>query len=459
MRLILGSSSKWRRQLWQQHFPDECNAFMSPDIDEKAIRHEDAETLTMLIANAKADALVAQLRRESSDGCALLVCMDQVVVCEGRIREKPVDAEQVRAYWASYSAGAPATCVNGVVVHNLETGVRCGANEVASVSFEPVHETIVTEAIARGSIFDSAGAFAIEDPLFKPFVKKVDGSAEAIIGLPLDTLRALLARAGGVPGDLSGRASLPRARGLPGDVAPDFVVRPVRPSDEAASRACFEAGMHETVSSGVRRELLRADLFRSALMLAAATVAKLVLPPRALGVAAALVTCGLAGAIAWFPRYVADEYIARSLATDMHSPCAHYLSTRGRCFWVAIEASSGALAGTIAIEPPSGADGLKWRSSDAELRRMSVMPWARRRGVARALFAEVLRFAEQSPQYERLVLSTSTLQRVAHDWYPTLGFVAETFWPVFGRIGVTQYTLLLTEPNGNNVGSRELERA
>ena len=38
---------------------------MSPDIDEKAIRHRDARTLTLLIANAKADALVEQLNKEA----------------------------------------------------------------------------------------------------------------------------------------------------------------------------------------------------------------------------------------------------------------------------------------------------------------------------------------------------------------------------------------------------------
>jgi predicted house-cleaning NTP pyrophosphatase (Maf/HAM1 superfamily) len=58
MRVVLGTSSRWRRQLWRQHFDElECE-FEAPDIDEKAIRHADAEALTLLIANAKADALV-----------------------------------------------------------------------------------------------------------------------------------------------------------------------------------------------------------------------------------------------------------------------------------------------------------------------------------------------------------------------------------------------------------------
>ena len=105
--IILGSSSRWRRTLWEENMEQKAE-YMTPDIDEKAIRHEHAETLTLLIANAKADALVGRLARERPESEALLICMDQVVRCNGIIREKPTSSEEAREFLRSYSQGDPA---------------------------------------------------------------------------------------------------------------------------------------------------------------------------------------------------------------------------------------------------------------------------------------------------------------------------------------------------------------
>eukprot|EP00966_Prymnesium_polylepis_P151309 3496187-Prymnesium_polylepis.1 len=160
MTLVLGSSSRWRQLLFRRHFPEQHTDFVSPDIDEKAIRDADAQVLTRLIANAKADALVERLGRDDPAMCAagaLLICMDQVVRCEGVIREKPESAQQARSFIQSYARGAVAECVNGVVVHNLRSGARVEANEIATVEFAPIPESVIDEAIAKGDIFSSAG--------------------------------------------------------------------------------------------------------------------------------------------------------------------------------------------------------------------------------------------------------------------------------------------------------------
>jgi septum formation protein len=106
---------------------------MKADIDEKAIRHEAPQRLVLDLAHAKADAILAQLQQQqqgqqqgqqrpgvqaaqaqqqggptnagsssssSSSSRAVggyLITCDQVVVHEGRIREKPEDAAEARA--------------------------------------------------------------------------------------------------------------------------------------------------------------------------------------------------------------------------------------------------------------------------------------------------------------------------------------------------------------------------
>ena len=41
VNIILGSSSKWRRDVIGKWYPNEEIDMISPNIDEKAIRHED----------------------------------------------------------------------------------------------------------------------------------------------------------------------------------------------------------------------------------------------------------------------------------------------------------------------------------------------------------------------------------------------------------------------------------
>ena len=424
-RIILGSSSKWRRKLFQHHFPEERAEFLAPDIDEKAIRHADAHTMTLLIANSKADVLVERLLCNDPAHDALLVCMDQVVRCEGSIREKPVNSEEARAFLRSYSEGMPAECVSAVVVHHLQTGLRFAAHELATVSFAPIPSGVVDQAIAQGELFSSAGGFAIEDPLFAPFVRSIEGTREAVMGLPLDTLRALLERAGTAALSPSLAPTTPHTPGL--------IVRLLRPEDEDEARQLFSCGMQETITSGLRSEFRRFSPQR------AASVGGLValfasLTPQAHG--ALTPWHGAIGGLCLFwavyavvhgliAPFIARRYIASGLQTDMRSPCARYLSRRGSAFWVAVDDASESVVGIVGVDAPSAAGdelGWRWEEGDVELRRMSVAPWARRRGVATALHAELRRFCEQWG-YTRIVLSTSTLQATAHDaLYPSLGY-------------------------------------
>jgi len=83
---------------------------MSPDIDEKAIRSSDPREMVLLIARAKSAALKERL----TDPAILITC-DQVISCDGQVREKPETTERAYQYLESY-ATHPAECICGVVV-------------------------------------------------------------------------------------------------------------------------------------------------------------------------------------------------------------------------------------------------------------------------------------------------------------------------------------------------------
>ena len=324
-------------------------------------------------------------------------------------------------------------------MHDLRTGVRCGSNELASVDFAPIPEHVVERVIADRSIFAEAGAFAIEDPHFAPYVRRIHGTREAVIGLPIDALRTLLTRTREAAAAARTAADAHRLP-LPSELAPGVTIRLLRPGDEQAARALFAAGMRETIVPGLRQELLRADATRAAVVAGAAATVALAVPPRTALIVAAAAALGVVAAVCALPPLLARGYIRKSLATDLRAPCAHYLSRRGACFWVAVEDATATLVGTVALRPAGVDPGSQWRAGDAELRRMSVAGGARRRGVARALFATLARFAAQSGGYRRIVLETSTLQAAAHDrLYPALGFVAESRQHVFGRVSATYF--------------------
>jgi septum formation protein len=97
MRLILGSSSKFRQRLLRElgYLDFEI---MVPDIDEKAVTvavmrsHSPPDQLVLAIARAKAEKLKSILGKEAD---AILITCDQVVVYQGQIREKP-ESKEVR---------------------------------------------------------------------------------------------------------------------------------------------------------------------------------------------------------------------------------------------------------------------------------------------------------------------------------------------------------------------------
>ena len=118
----------------------------------------------------------------------------------------------------------------------------------------------------------------------------------------------------------------------------------------------------------------------------------------------------------WFwPRNVIQSYIDEALQTDLRDPMSHYVNADGgkSCFWVAVE--KGVVVGTVAVEPKQG------KKDAAELRRMSVAASHRRRGVSKLLYRELHKFAVDKG-FERIVLSTSSLQQAAVKIYDKFGF-------------------------------------
>ena len=184
VKLILGSASKGRKKILESMGYD--FEIMPADIDEKAIRSDDPEKLTLMLARAKADALLPKIKEP-----ALLITLDQVGVCNGQIIGKPENEAQAREYLENY-AHYPAKTITAVAITNTKTGKRVEGVDMAEVLFYPIPEEAIRQSVKKGDIFNQSGAFSIDDEILGRYVKEIKGEPESVIGLPKKLTRKLL---------------------------------------------------------------------------------------------------------------------------------------------------------------------------------------------------------------------------------------------------------------------------
>lgn len=201
-RIILGSSSWGRRKLMDEVATEHGFSYqiVTADIDEKAIRLSDPQELVMKLAHAKADAIIEKLKTGAADGIEtsldqaltgyLLTC-DQVVTHEGRILEKPHNAEECREFISGYGR-SPASTVGSTVCTDLATGKRCEGLDIATIHFSPIPASTAEALIEEGECMWCAGGLMVEHPLVQPHVTRMEGGIDAVMGLSKDTVVRLL---------------------------------------------------------------------------------------------------------------------------------------------------------------------------------------------------------------------------------------------------------------------------
>nr|CAD1837332.1 unnamed protein product [Ananas comosus var. bracteatus] len=175
-KIILGSSSASRRQILSEMGYD--FTIMSADIDEKEIRREKAEDLVMVLAKAKADAIISRLRsngfNQGGSEPTLLITADQ---------RKTSSAEEAREFIKGYSGGHAST-VGSVLVTNLKTGIQKGGLDIAEIYFHKIPDEVIENLIKEGSVLYVAGGLMVEHPLTSPFVEAIVGTIDSVMGLP-----------------------------------------------------------------------------------------------------------------------------------------------------------------------------------------------------------------------------------------------------------------------------------
>lgn len=205
--LVLASESPRRRELLERFGVD--FEIRPADVDESALGDEAPADLVARLAVAKAQAGLGL----SSEDDIVVLGADTVVVLDGEILGKPVDAGDARRILSRLSARTHKVLTGVAVASRLgvsHTADRATADGDATlgsavsirvevvateVTFVELSERDIDRYVASGEPLDKAGAYGIQG-VGGVFVSSIRGSHDNVVGLPLGVTRRLLAEAG-----------------------------------------------------------------------------------------------------------------------------------------------------------------------------------------------------------------------------------------------------------------------
>jgi septum formation protein len=184
-KLILASASPRRRELLAQAgYLFEVQAL---SVDESRRSGEDAIRFATRLAREKAQVVFA-LRQSSADPM-LVLGADTVVVCDGEILGKPVDAADATRMLLLLS-GRTHHVVTGVAVIAGAQVVEVAA-EVTQVTVRTLSSQEIADYVASGEPMDKAGAYAIQGYAAR-WIPRISGCYFNVVGLPLALVTSLV---------------------------------------------------------------------------------------------------------------------------------------------------------------------------------------------------------------------------------------------------------------------------
>jgi len=185
--LILASGSPFRRALLERLGIPFTIAV--PDVDETRRSDESPQELVVRLAETKARAVVEDYPN------ALIIGLDQVAYLDGTVIGKPGNRAQAIAQLTRASAREVAF-YTGLCLLNAATGCTRTCCEPFRVHFRQLSPVRIEAYVDRERPFSCAGSFRSEGLGIALFERLEGEDPNALIGLPLIRLIAMLEREG-----------------------------------------------------------------------------------------------------------------------------------------------------------------------------------------------------------------------------------------------------------------------
>jgi septum formation protein len=180
--LVLASGSPRRRELLAQagyRFEIQVSS-----VAESRRPDEDAIRFATRLAREKAENVFAR----HAPGVVVLGA-DTVVVCDGEVMGKPVDAADATRMLLRLS-GRTHQVVTGVALVWSEASAQVAA-ELTHVTMRTISPQEVSDYVAGGEPMDKAGAYAIQGYAGR-WIPRINGCYFNVVGLPLALVTSLL---------------------------------------------------------------------------------------------------------------------------------------------------------------------------------------------------------------------------------------------------------------------------
>lgn len=186
-RIVLASTSRYRADLLRRLLADFEQA--APDTDETPQAGEAPASRALRLAIAKATAVAADFDD------ALVIGSDQVAELDGRILDKPGNAERACAQLAA-SSGREVHFHTALCLFDTRDGRRRTHVDHTHVRFRELNAAEIARYVEREQPLDCAGSFKCEGLGISLFEAIDSHDPSALIGLPLIALARLLREAG-----------------------------------------------------------------------------------------------------------------------------------------------------------------------------------------------------------------------------------------------------------------------
>jgi len=185
IHLFLASQSPRRRELLRQ-IGREFDV-LDVDVPERREPNETPEDYVSRVAREKAGAGLMQVAAVHD---AVVIGADTEVVLDDDVFGKPADATDAATMLRRLSGRSHRVLS---AVWCISAGREEHALSVSTVEFAPMTDADVADYIATGEAFGKAGAYAIQGHA-AAYIRRLDGSHSAVMGLPLHETSLLLRR-------------------------------------------------------------------------------------------------------------------------------------------------------------------------------------------------------------------------------------------------------------------------
>jgi septum formation protein len=175
-RIILASGSPRRRYLLRQIGLD--FSVVESNVSEEISGDPPPREIVLDLSRRKAEEVASRYDD------AIVIGADTIVVLDGAVLGKPVDAADA-AKMLRLLSGRTHEVFTGFCIIEKPGGRTAGDVERTSVTFRKLAGPEIDAYVKSGSPMDKAGAYGIQDDMGAIFVERIEGCFYNVVGFPL----------------------------------------------------------------------------------------------------------------------------------------------------------------------------------------------------------------------------------------------------------------------------------